>query len=114
MSLCTVLSEPNGLYVFRKLGWSEDTWGQHTELTQTPWDELSEEDVEAAEVLGYDQETWEDPDEFTDPGAAPPLRCCRSTLAALAGCQTISFYVLLHPACTSSQPRLTVAALKRL
>ena len=103
MSLCTVLSEPNELYIFRKLGWSEDTWGQHTELTQTPWDELSEEDVEAAEVLGYDQETWEDPEEFTDPGAAPPLRCCRSTLAALAGCQTISISFISVSMCYSTQ-----------
>ena len=48
----------------RSLGWTEENWGKHTELTKTPFADLTEAQQEAVEVLGYDEETWEDPDEF--------------------------------------------------
>ena len=46
---------------------AEENWGKHTSLTETPFAELTEEQQEAVEVLGYDEETWEDPEEFSYP-----------------------------------------------
>ena len=46
------------------LGWAEDTWGYHTELTQVAFAELSEGQQQAANVLGYDETSWDDPEEF--------------------------------------------------
>jgi hypothetical protein len=50
------------------LGWDEDTWGYHTELTQVPFADLTEDQQEAADVLGYDETSWDDPEEFMEEG----------------------------------------------
>jgi hypothetical protein len=50
------------------LGWGEDTWGYHTELTQVPFADLTEDQQEAADVLGYDETSWDDPEEFMEEG----------------------------------------------
>lgn len=43
----------------RSLGWNEDTWGRHTAKTVLRWGALTEEDQEAAGILGYDQTSWD-------------------------------------------------------
>jgi len=49
------------------LGWDADSWGYHTELTQTPFADLTGDQQEAADVLGYDEASWDDPEEFLTP-----------------------------------------------
>ena len=44
--------------IFRTLGWDESTWGDHTEVTQTRWNDLTGRQQHAAGLLGYSEATW--------------------------------------------------------
>ena len=54
-------------HIHRSLGWTEETWGQHTAKTAIKFARLSNDDRMRAEELGYDQDSWDDPDEWDDP-----------------------------------------------
>ena len=44
--------------IFRTLGWDASTWGDHTEVTQTYWNDLTGRQQDAAGLLGYSEDTW--------------------------------------------------------
>ena len=57
------------VYFDRRLGWNVENWGSRTAKTETMWTHLSDRDQEDAELLGYDEFSWDDEDEFSEPAA---------------------------------------------